>query len=343
MMSTEALTVSRLKSFRKCRRHHKLRYLDGIVPVKDSTPLRFGTIVHAGLEAWWKTGDMGNVLDAVAKVGRDGEAIEVAKAMEVLSRYPDAWPDRASYDVVAVEASWETPLPNPDAKNLATSRTFHLAGKIDVLLRRKATGALILVEHKTTSQDVSPESTYWKKLAMDTQLSLYVLGVEALGHGKVDAIIYDVLKTPGQELKLATPVELRKYTQAKAGQPSRLYANQRETDETVEELAQRVGADIDEDRSKYFGRREVVRLDDELYEAVLDTWQDAKEMIAAKAAGRAPRNPDACSIYGTCEFYDICAFGVDPDQSPSFRRLGSVNPELASSATAAETSLTMEV
>lgn len=50
----ELLTNSRLMAYRRCARLHKLRYEDRLeFPSEESEALAFGTLVHAGLEAWF--------------------------------------------------------------------------------------------------------------------------------------------------------------------------------------------------------------------------------------------------------------------------------------------------
>jgi hypothetical protein len=71
-----------------------------------------------------------------------------------------------------------------------------------------------VLEHKTSSADTSPGSVYWERLALDSQVSIYVDGATMLGH-EIAGCIYDVLKRPEHEQKLATPVESRRYTQGK--------------------------------------------------------------------------------------------------------------------------------
>jgi hypothetical protein len=56
-------------------------------------------------------------------------------------------------------------------------------------------------------------------------------------------------------------------------EPARLYANQRETDETVDEYRDRVRAAIAEDPERYYQRGLVVRLEAQLAEADAELWQ----------------------------------------------------------------------
>ncbi len=48
------LSASRLKDARLCQRLHRFQYLDGIRPIIEADTLRFGTLIHLALEAWWK-------------------------------------------------------------------------------------------------------------------------------------------------------------------------------------------------------------------------------------------------------------------------------------------------
>jgi hypothetical protein len=87
----------------------------------------------------------------------------------------------------------------------------------------------------------------------------------------------------------------------------RLYANQRETDETVDEYRDRVRAAIAEDPDRYYQRGLVVRLEAQLAEADAELWQlgqTLREAIgsawrratptrASATAGRAPTSPSA--------------------------------------------------
>ncbi|WP_242394828.1 PD-(D/E)XK nuclease family protein [Anaeromyxobacter oryzisoli] len=60
---SDLLTASRLSAARACQRLHKLKYADGWRPVTDAEALRFGTLIHRGLEAWWRAPD-GDRLEA---------------------------------------------------------------------------------------------------------------------------------------------------------------------------------------------------------------------------------------------------------------------------------------
>lgn len=159
---------------------------------------------------------------------------------------------------------------------------------------------------------------------MDSQVSIYFDGAKLLGHD-VRGCIYDVLAKPAQRPLKATPVEARKY---KAN--GELYANQRAEDETPEAYCARIVDTVTSKPEEFFVRIEVPRLDSELDDARRDLWQQAQRIREDERLGRAPRNVDACNLYGrVCPFFDCCSGAASLDDERLFRRVSSVHPELA--------------
>jgi hypothetical protein len=251
------------------------------------------------------------------------DAFEIAKAEAMLTGYHFRWSGDADlYEVLAVEAEFFTALVNPTTG--APSRTWRLGGKLDAAVREIATGREGVVEHKTSTEDVTPGSDYWKRLRLDGQVSTYFEGARALGLDP-QFCLYDVLATPKLRPYKATPLEARKFTKDGA-----LYKTQREADETPEEYRTRVLNAIAEDPDGYFQRGEVVRLQSEMDEAMFDVWQIGQQMRESERAGRYPRNPDACVRFGkTCQYFGVCTGEASLADPTKFRR-SSLHPELAS-------------
>lgn len=259
--------------------------------------------------------------DAMATATTD--PFDLARAQAMIVGYDARWGGE-QYEVIAVEAEFRAPLVNPESG--APSRTWTLGGKLDVLVRDPA-GRTLIVEHKTASGDVGPGSDYLKRLRLDGQVSVYYAGATALGH-TVDGCLYDVLVKPGQRPLKATPPESRKYTK-----DGRLYAAQRDRDETPDEYRARVMAAVAEDPNAYFLRADVVRLEDEMREAMADVWDLGRALRENELAGRFPRNPDACVRYGrTCEFFGVCTGEASLDDTSLFRRVEAIHPELSDNA-----------
>lgn len=321
---TELLTNSRLRTYRECPRKHRLMYEDLWRPVREDDTLAYGTLGHLGLEAWWRSES--DHLDAAlaAVAGRARDPYQQVSIEEVLRGYDARWAaDRALHEVLHVEREFIAPLINPDT--WAESRTWALGGKVDVIVRERAgAGRVLVVEHKFTGENIADAaSPYWAKLAMDGQVSHYYIGAESLG-AQVEGCIYDVVSKPGQRPLKATPIESRKYTK-----DGRLYAAQRENDETPDEYRARIKAAIDADLQGFFPRKDVPRLESDLRDYLGDAWAYASQIREARNAGRAPRNPEACHRYSTCPFWDVCANGVKPEDHPdTYQRVESAHPEL---------------
>jgi len=331
--SSDLLTASRLRAFRKCARFESLEYVRGWRPVHEDDSLAIGSLVHLGLAAWWEA-DSTNDADAplvaalAAVAGRATDQWKQILCEELMRGYHARWIGaRDRYEVLAIEQEFRAPMLNPET--MAPSRTWRLGGKIDGALRvldpaEQLNGAAVVLEHKTTSEDIAPESDYWTKLQMDHQLSIYIIGAEALGHA-VDGALYDVLKKPAIRPLTATPEESRKYTK-----DGRLYANQREVDETPADFRARMREAIESEPERYFQRRYVPRTESQVRDFLFDAWQQGRAMREAHLASRAPRNPDACHQYGQCPFWRLCSTGALPDDYPAeFQRVPNVHPELA--------------
>lgn len=182
-----------------------------------------------------------------------------------------------------------------------------VGGTIDAL-GVDAAGRTWIVERKTTTD----AEGLMRALDLDTQCLTYWIGASALGlnpHG----ILYSVQEWPGERPLKATPHDKRKYTaekvNTKTGEvtPSRLYANQRELDETLEEYAARL-----EFPEPIF--REVPVLNDTIEAHI----EDLKAQVA-HLDGPVFRNPQSCP---DCQFMPICRMPISIDTPPpsGFRR-----------------------
>jgi hypothetical protein len=311
---TQLITNSRVAAYRTCPRLHQIQYVLGYRPVEQSYPLVWGTLLHALLEIWWLAWKDGNGADALEwalkYLAGVEDPYEAAKARAVITGYDLRWASAmVDIEVLAVEQEFR----------YDSGRGYHLGGKIDAII--KQAGKVLLVEHKNTSADLSAGSSYWPKLRMDSQASMYLRGAKALGY-EPEGILWDALTRPDLRPYKATPVESRKYTKAGA-----LYANQREADETPEEFGARIAASI---TPESYARAVVVRLPDELEEFDRDLQYLAGMCVQdSDEFAHTPRNPDACNRYGgTCAFFDVCSGSGTLNDERKFRKLDSVHPEL---------------
>ncbi len=290
------LTASSLKMFRRCSQEYHYRYVEGVEPVETSLALRLGSLVHVGLESWWINYHVGedeqNFAEAVVAMraaAGDIDPYELVRAEELLFGYHVRW-HADKFTVKGVEEEFATPLDGTD---------WMLAGKLDVRAV-DSRGRNVVIEHKTSSVDISSGSHYWDKLRLDAQVSMYFRGAESLGH-PIEAIVYDVLGKP--KLKPYKETKNKKYT-AKG----LLYANQHDRDETTEEFRLRVRAELAENPDKYYQRGEVVRLESEVQHFLHELYCQANAIEQSSVY----MNPDACERYGSmCAYFPMCTREAD--------------------------------
>ncbi len=324
----KVLTISEIRSFKLCPQKHFFRYGLRRRPVQDAQTLRFGTLWHVGMQAFWEcAGAPSDRLEAMlmALRAQDGvDPFDLVILEELSLGYVAIWgenPDE-QYETIAAEIEFRSPIVNP--KTGAASRTYEQGGKIDVLARSKKTGRVVVVECKTTSEDISLGASYWRLVsAVNPQLSTYLQGARSLGHDPAECV-FDVCRKPTIRPLLATPVESRKYT-AKG----LLYAAQRENDETPEDFRLRLREKIAEDPERYYSRGHVVRLEEDEAKFRWSLWQTAQLMRECANDDVHPQSEDACrSYHRDCEYLSCCSGEASIDDDNLFRTAAGQHEEL---------------
>lgn len=355
----ELITISRLRSYRRCPRREHFSYALRYKPVATDEVLRFGTWFHAGKEAWrlarMEGGDaLDRALTAIRSLwcqDEHADEFDLARVVETMIGYHARWSDEP-YKVLAVEAEFRTDLRNPDTGRI--SRTWRQGGKMDAIVQDLRDGRIYAEETKTTSLDISPGSEYWERLRIDGQISLYIDGAAALGY-EVAGCLYDVARRPMQRPFEATPEDARKYTKGRKckvcfgcgalGTPEhtcrvcegsgweeapRLYASQRAEDETPSEFSSRVRESIARDPESCYARGTVVRMGDELEAARRNVWLYAKLIRETRAQADGMFNPGACQSFGsTCPYWTVCTGQASLDDPHLFTRSEYAHSELS--------------
>ncbi len=244
----------------------------------------------------------------------------LAKARAILRCRHEHYGNRFDeFEVLECETEFSFPLLNPETES--PSRSFVEAGKIDVLLRRKANRALVVLEFKTTSDDVDAGSDYWDRLRMDTQISKYFLAASQRGEA-VETVLYDVMRKPGQRpasiplrddagFKIVLDRNNQRVLTANGKKPRETSDAEQgwmlqTREETPEEFERRLIEVIGEDPKRFFAQREAPRTDSDILEYMSDAWSLSQQILYFRANKVWPRNPSACKQMGTCEFYDLC-------------------------------------
>lgn len=315
------LNNSRAAAFRRCPRMHYYGYELGYVRREKAEALETGTRYHKWLEAWWCALATGKGRDgaldaALAALEPVSDPYEQIRAEVLVHGYHYRWIGEP-IEVLGVEVSFEAPLIDPITGERHPQ--WVLGGTIDALCR--VGDRILVVEHKTTSQDFGPGAYYWQKLTLNPQVSQYIAAGPHIGSGfEISGCLYDVIgKAPDIEPRLATPEADRKYTKE-----GKLYARQRDTDEAPADFRSRLAEAIQEAPDRFFGRAEIVRLGDELEESLIDVWQIGELISEARERSRWPRNADQCfSFNRECDYYGVCARGESLDSELFTREVQS--------------------
>lgn len=256
------LTNSEIACFQRCQREWSHRYVERRTGPSTDAQSR-GTRIHAWLSAWWSRSPIEAAIDTL-------EPVEFAMVQGYHARYGQ--PHLRDIEV-----------------NVPISVELHragvtLVGELDAIGTDER-GNTILVEHKSTTQDISPGSQYWsERVSCDPQVSTYLRAFPRA------VVLYDVLRVPALR-----PLEAN---------------TRRKIPETDEEYVQRCLAAMAEKPDYYFQRGTIVRLEHET-----EAFERDVEIIAESMhPGPQARNPKACFSFGKrCDFFGVCWSGESLD------------------------------
>jgi hypothetical protein len=309
------LHASEARALQRCPREWSFAYQQRRVPIVRPESLTRGSSVHRWLNAWWKLG------------GRDELGFQ-----SIPSELPSDPIARAC--CLGYAARYELPHLQDVEVELPFTATIggvKCAGTVDALGWKsipednamRHASEMVIVEHKTTSSDISPGSLYWRQVSQtDLQVSLYAAAFPGA------TILYDVVRKPDFERSQVplcddqgSPIVLdgaglrvRKTTGDKGwrrtGDKERGYILQTRP-ETDDELVARCLEAMSNEPDKYFQRQVIVRLEHEhaLFEADVSSidklrWQFS---LVDHSAIRPPRNPASCHAFNRpCGYFEVC-------------------------------------
>lgn len=256
--------------------------------------------------------------------------LDAVKTAVLLRGYDNRWKANL-LRIISVEQEFNITIINPETGR--ASRTYQQGGKLDGLVDIE--GRPWLLEHKTASEDINtPDASYWRRLAIDSQVSMYALANWQAGY-KVEGTVYDVMKKPGIRPKKITQAqqkklkEKREYLGYSCMQTDVEACEANEWRETDNMYGLRLALEIEANPERYFQRRTVPRMDNELIEFAGELWHVAKDIAEAKRTGRHYRNSGACMNYGRpCQYLGICS-GHDDPESDRWRVRDSFHPEVS--------------
>jgi len=345
-MSKELLTHSRMQSFKLCRKKHEWAYIHGLRKDYDSKALRMGSAGHEGLDVLKKTGDVEAAVHAVEDIyfNRPDAVDEWDWLIEretvscLVAAYHWRWQEQP-LEIIASEQAFQIPLRNPSTG--ASSRNWDLAGKIDGIVQEG--NRKLVLEHKFISDDLDPNSDYWRRLVIDTQITIYTYAGRELKHD-TSGVLYDLIRKPtirpsqvalldDDGLKMVVD-ENGERVFAKTGKPRQTGDKKQgytllTRNMTVEEWQAKLMCDIELRPDWYFQRREVARLDDDIAQMQREVWDVQKAISDAtkKHAHYKTVNLGSCAY---CAYFGLCTSHVKYDGNPveGFVKLLDIHPEL---------------
>lgn len=284
---------SEISTYRACPHKHLLQYIErwSYVP-PDTTPLGRGILWHKVLETHYRAiqrADAANVIDSsVTELfqmwrleGRDSETIDLLEWMYL--GHLDHYGLDVDWQIVAVEYPFEFPLRAPNGRKTR----FSVKGKIDLVIRDRASGRTYIVDHKSCSN--LPKQ---RELDLDDQMGLYLWGLRQLGH-RPFAAIYSAARTTRN--KGDYPGALDDWARAKA-------AGDRPGAKPKQQT-------LDERFDRYFLPRTNIELDN----IERETLATARAMYSASNVHE--RHPDSDRCRWQCGMMEACLFGRKTDDS----------------------------
>lgn len=296
------LSATAIKDFKACPQRFRLRYVELLRRKETTDALRMGTN-WGELHGIWNHPSLPPVEE-----GEGERDLHVESAVEHLNkRYasmpngvePDDWEVEKLMLLTCLIGYYEYWEDDPIQVEISEQRfdlrvgRHNLMGKID----HKAVwqGQPTIVERKSTSRSLEPDSPYWGTWQRDLQISLY-----ALASPPDTRILLDVWRKPTIKQKKT---------------------------ETPQQYAERLAGDIAERPTHYFARRELSRTEKDLARFRKQLAAVERNIGYAEQTGNWVENESACHDPWPCDYRSICygpgadAIAADKSTPDGFVRL----------------------
>ena len=203
-------SITQVKTWVRCPRQFRLKYVDGLAPAFTPLPLAFGAAIHHGLaqhyghvKMFGKAPELDEVVQAfrdewerfatgpipIRTGGEDGDdadlAVHVDKGAQMLAVFHSHAAEQGLPDVHAVEMPFTIDLHAPDTGEVFEEK---LTGFIDLVLTED--GRKVIVEHKSSARKYAAD-----QLRFDPQLTAYQLAAREVGLGEAGLRFQVITKT----------------------------------------------------------------------------------------------------------------------------------------------------
>lgn len=338
-------SATSIADYKLCSMLYYLRHVLRLRPIEEPESLRQGTNWHKCLE--------------ILTEPRCGGPVMIAHLNEAYADCPPSislteWEIERTillYSALGWAWYWQNDGLETIAREVKFNRQINNAysrrGKIDRILRKD--GRLLLGEYKSTSKPIDSDAFYWKRLKLDSQLTLYLiearhaqLAGQLEEHGisasdpLISGVLYDVWRKPTIRPRKLTQAESKKFVADgeyfgekfdvinKEEQFRCIQINGIEAEvtpgkkagtfairETPEMFGARLLADIRENPGKHFARKEIARTDPELAQADREYYNIARLTNIAARQGLWFKNEHQCDALWRCPFHPICFYNLD--------------------------------
>lgn len=265
------ITSSEMGCHLECPRKRKLKYIEKRIPIKTSPAQAWGIGLHRGLEQWLRLEQMDD------QDLREAEMVQAATAE--VARLDSLNPfEEASLEVMlrGYHYRWQA----APMRTILVEHHFKLdfcEGTMDALVEIPGDGIYVM-EHKSTSTDISPGGNYFQRLSIDHQISIYFQAAKEMKY-PIKGIIYDVVAKP------------------------RLRPSSKSNEQPLN-FMKRCAAAVGEKPEEYYVRQKIYRTQQQLDEAM----EDVRDVIALMETGLSPRNTRSCFNWNRpCEYFDVCS------------------------------------
>jgi hypothetical protein len=311
------------------------------------------------------TGYVADPLDAVARMlsyrysslypGLPREAAETERVTLLYSLFAYRFHyDEKPLEVITRELPFRIPLLDPYTHKPIPG--VFVDGKIDKLIWTPEY-RLAVMEHKSTSDAVAPDSDYWGHLRLDTQTSIYLYAVIRLmadgllePYGvrgqSIGEILYDVWHKPQISPKKLSQADTAKFLEsgvycgrefevaaechdAVKGRVVLIDGEPAETEllksgaptirETPDMFGCRLFSDMEERPDYYFARRLLTRTSEEIERFEWELFSVYQSIQSMIEDGSWYHNEHSCDNFGKCDYCQFCFSGIelDPKKPPT--------------------------
>lgn len=318
-----AYTNSALKTARECPQKYSNQYLLQLERIGDEREvLAVGSCWHKGLEMLGKH-DARTAHQTIYDTAPNATWAE--KLQRLLLGYIWYYQDQP-LNFIETEYTFEVELAGEQ-----------FTGQIDGIV--EIGGRRGLIEYKTTSESLEPDSSYWNRLGMDTQVGLYSLALDFTP----EFILYDVTRKPtinpkklpkkdADRMDTEMRLEGKGTYYGEAFNPGTVADAIAEGRETIGMYGARLNQDIADRPLHYFNRREVARTQRDYDVLVSNLVKQIHALRMMEKEGMLFRNPEACGNWSGCEFAPLCENNITPqagEPAPDGYRIREhLHPEL---------------